>query len=190
MDVTAALEWRYLWVYTRTQHAWVVGTQAQGAFWSKSLSGWLPSHVQTSTQARVPNVPFARRHSLIKSAFLILCHCTPLRGTRIKSQSSLAWSIASFLVPLFLAVSHSPACSQHLTFPSVCLKKKPNVVAALSLHLNQSLHLIIVSHQLPPSSAASSCRVEAGSCWTCALYITEVASTCGSPRSLPLILHD
>lgn len=184
-QVIPTSELRYLWVYTQTQHAWVVGTQAQGAFRSKSPSVWLPSHVQTYTQAHVPNVPFARRHSLINVAFPILCHSTPVREARIDRQSSLAWSIASFYVPLFLAVSHSAAT---LTAPQIFLSLlAENAVATSILHFNQSPHLIIFSHQLFPLSAVQSHRVEAGSQWTCALYITEVMSTWGSPCSLPPI---
>lgn len=180
MDVMPTLELCYLWVYTRTQHAWVLG--AQGAFRFKSPSVWLPSHVQTYTQAHVPNFLFARRHSLINIAFSILCHSTPVREACIDRQSSLAWSIASFYVPLFLAVSHSATThtAPH-TFVSLL------AVATSILHFNQSPYLNIFSHQLFPLSAVQSHRVEARSRWTCALYSTEVLSTRGSPCSLPQI---
>lgn len=143
---------------------------------------WLPSHVQTYTQVHVPYVPFARRHSLIYIAF---CHSTPVREAHIDRRSSLDWSIASFSVPMLLAVSHSATYPQHLRFPLVCFQEM--FMPLQILYVRQSPHLIKFCHSLFLLPATLSNRADAGRQWTCVLYITKIVSMRRSSCSLTSI---
>lgn len=185
IDVLLTSKLLYLWVFPRIQHAWVVCTQASGAFRSKSPSVRLSPRVQICTQAHVPAVPFARRASLINIAFPILCHSTPVREAHIDRQSSFAWSIASFSAPLsfWQCPSLQPSRSASV-FPQSSSRKS-------CCHNHGTPRSIFSFDFIFRSITLQSHKVEAGSHVTvdyCIwLYITGVLSAKCSTCPLPSI---